>query len=140
MARIVTFSDSFTSASEPTIEGLGQENYEILNNATDEELFSIDSVNYKSAFFSFEMIRKDSLGEFVETGKMQLIFDGTNWNFARNISIGSEIIVNAIENPEHVVFSIQTTSGVGQLKYSSGNMSTGYEGTFRISIVRIAIL
>lgn len=140
MARIVTFSDSFTSASEPTVEGVGQENYEVLNNASDEALFSIDSNNYKSAFFSFELIRKDSLGEFVETGKMQLIFDGVNWNFVKNISIGSEMVVSTIDSPEHVVFSIQTTAGVGELTYSSGNMGASYEGTFRISIVRIAIL
>jgi hypothetical protein len=140
MARIVTFSDSFVSASEPQIEGVGQENYTIINNASSEVLFTIDADNYKSAFFSYELIRKDVSNSYIETGKMQLIYDGTNWNFAKNIFINDELIVSDLVNPEHVVFSMQTTDGVGELIYNSGNMGSNYEGTFRISIVRIVTL
>lgn len=140
MTRIVTFSDSYASATEPSIEVSNQEDYEILNGASDEVLLTINSESYKSAFFSFELIRKDDSNVFIETGKMQLIFIDGAWNFAKNISIGSEMIVSTIESPEHLVFSVQTTMGVGELKYNSGTMGSGYEGTFRISMVRIAAI
>lgn len=138
MARIVTFSDSFESATEPSIEGLVQENYTILNNATDESILTIDSSVYKSAFIDFELKRSDETDSFIETGSLQLIYDGSSWNYAKNISINSELLVTSLENPEHVVLSFQTTDGVGELKYTSGNMGSSYEGTLKISIVRIA--
>jgi hypothetical protein len=137
MVRVVEFADSFVSASEPSIEGAGQENYVIENNATNEIIFSIDSENYQSAFLSYELIRKDESTFFIETGEMQLIYNGTEWNYARNIFINDEIFVSEITSPEHVVLSMVTTDGVGDLVYNSGNMGLNYEGTFRISIVRI---
>lgn len=140
MARIVTFSDSFTSATQPFIEGVTQENYPIENNASGISLFSIDASEYKTAFVSFEIARGDILGSYIESGKMQLLFDGTNWNMVKNISINDEIIVDAITLPQHVVFSMQTSGTIGELIYSSGTMSGFYTGTFRISIVRMAIV
>jgi len=137
MARIVTFSDSFTSATEPQIEGLAQENYLVQNNATSQVLFNIDASTYKSAFFNYELIRKDDSESFIETGKMQIVYDGSSWNFIKNIFTNDELIVSDLINNEHVVLSMQTTGDLGELIYSSGNMGLGYEGSFRISIVRI---
>ena len=137
MTRIVNFSDSFVAATEPSLEGLDQENYTIQNNASDVVLFTINSSVYKSAFFNFEIIRSDISNTYTETGHFQLLFHDGSWKFAKGISAGHEIISDVIDNPFNVVMSLTTSMGVGSLKYSSGNMGSSYTGTFKISITRI---
>ncbi len=137
MTRIVDFSDTFTAATEPSIEGVDQEDYGIQNNATNVVLFSLDSTVYKSAFLDFEISRNDSVDSYQEIGKIQLIYHEETWKIAKGVSIGHEIITESLDNPFNVVLSMTTTLGVGSLKYSSGNMGILYSGSFKISITRI---
>lgn len=139
MTRIINFADSFVSASEPSLEGLDQENYTIANAALNQTLFTINSANYTSAFFDFELKRSDDTSEFIETGKFQLIFIDGAWNFSQGVSIGDELLVQSIDLPEHVVISMTTDAGIGSFKYSSGSMGANYLGTFKISISRIVV-
>ncbi len=137
MTRIVTFADSFVSATEPSLEGINQEDYVIQNAAVNQTLFTIDESVYKSAFFDFEIIRSDDSDAYAEVGRFQLLYDGINWNFAQGISTGSQVINSEIDESYNVVFSMTTLSGVGSLKYSSGTMGANYSGTLKISISRI---
>lgn len=140
MPRIVTFADGFVSASEPPIEGSEQETYSIANNTTD-DIFTINSEAYKSAFADYELIRKDDSNEYIQAGKISLFYDGVNWNYALGISNGSDLIVSDIESPEQVKLTISTLAGVGTLSYESGNMTgTNYVGSFKIFITRISVL
>jgi hypothetical protein len=141
MSRIVTFSDSFVSAQEPSIEGVSQENYEIENNVIDEALFSIDSSIYKSAFIKFELIRQSDLGSYLESGELQLIYADNEWKIAKNIAINDELIVfDQVEQPQQIKLSLVTNAGIGSLLYTSGDMEGEYQGSLRLSITRITIL
>jgi hypothetical protein len=57
--RITSFSDGFTSASEPSVSGAVQENYILLNNQslTDVVGLQFDNTSIKSVFFKYEIER-----------------------------------------------------------------------------------
>lgn len=137
MTRIVTFADSFVSATEPSLEGINQEDYVIQNNVIDQALFTINQSVYKSAFFDYEIIRSDDSGTYSEVGRFQFLYDNGSWQYAKGIAAGEEVISSEIVEPYNVVFSFSTLAGVGTFKYSSGNMGLNYSGTLKISISRI---
>lgn len=136
MTRSLYFSDSFTSTTAPTgLIGV-QENYTITNNASNGALFTLDFTVNKTAFIDYELIRKTSGGTFVQAGSLIFSYD-TAWAKSEGNYQGDEIIVDAITSTEHVVFSINSSTGV--ITYNSGNMAgTSYVGTFKLNIMRIA--
>lgn len=140
MTRIISFSDGFTSSSTPVVTGGAQENYTILNNQSSPlSLFTIDSADFKSAFISFELEREDVSNEYRQVGNIALSYDGTNWLYTLGNYQGSDIIVTTLSLAKDVKLEISTSVGVGDFKYSSGNMGASYSGNLRISITRIAI-
>lgn len=135
-ARVITFSDGFTSASSPTGAGEVQENYTIANNTTGGSILTLDSSTNKTAFFDYELRRSTSLGTFIQAGSIICNYDGA-WSISYGNYMGDEMIVDTIANTEHVKFYLNSSTGA--LTYDSGNMSgTSYSGTFKISIARIA--
>lgn len=138
MTRIIQFADSFTSASAPVVSGGSQEDYIIVNNqASPLEIFTIDSLKFKSAFIYFELEREDVSNEYRQSGNALIHFDGINWVYNLANYQGDDLINDSITNPEQVLFQIDTTAGVGSFKYSSGNMGASYSGNFRAFITRI---
>ena len=106
----------------------------ILNNATNEEIITISN-SFRSAFITFEIFRADALNSYSETGQLALIFKNNNWSVATGITQGDEI-VNA-SGSQAVTFSVTNSAGNGILKYSSGNMSSSYEGTIKFIITKV---
>lgn len=136
MTRILSFSDSFTSATAPTGSGLVQEDYVIANNITGGALFTLNQATNKTAFIDYELIRTTSLGTFVQAGSLIMSYD-TSWVLTEGNYQGDEMIVAAISSTEHVKLILNSSTGV--LTYDSGNMlGTSYVGTFKLNIVRIA--
>jgi hypothetical protein len=139
MSRIISFSDGFTSASAPSLQGADQEDYAILNNQSSPvTIFSIDAALYKSSFMHFELERSDSGGEYRQAGNIILSYDGSVWSFSTGNYQGTSIIDDSLVAALNIVLSITTSTGVGSLKYTSGNMlGTGYIGNLRVYITRI---
>jgi hypothetical protein len=137
MTRIINFADGFTSATEPSIEGLDQENYVIANNAVSTELFTINASVYKSAFFNFELIRSDDTNSYIESGEFKVLFYEGQWNIVKSISIGHEMFSSSIDEAFNVQIYMDTTGDVGSIKYNSGEMGNNYSGSLKISISRI---
>ena len=135
MVRIVTFADGFSSASVPSGASAQQENFTIANNTTSGAILTLDKNTEKSAFFSFELRRSDSLGSFSQLGVMQAVYN-SSWSLSFGNFSGDDLVQDTITSPEHVKFSINATTGA--ITYDSGNMTgTGYSGTFKAYISRI---
>lgn len=135
--RVVTFADGFVSTAPPVIEGVFQQDEDLLNNVSDQQLITIED-DYRSAFIDFEISRSDSFGSFAETGRLTLVFKDGLWNFALGLTQGDEIIGSS--NPEGVSFSIENSAGVGILKYTSGNMGSSYFGKIKLIITKVKAL
>jgi len=136
VTRVLNFSDGFTSTTAPTGAGGAQENYTIANNASGSSILTLSSATTKTAFIDYELIRVTSLGTFAQAGTLIAAYD-TSWLLTEGNYQGDEMLVSAITNTEHVKLILNSSTGV--LTYNSGNMSgTGYIGTFKINIVRIA--
>lgn len=134
--RIVAFNDSFTSATAPDVAGQSQENYTIANNAALATIFTLTSTINKTAFADYELIRKDSIGTFAQTGSIIFSYD-TQWTMSFGNFHGDEMIVDSIVNSSDVTLSINSSTGV--VSYTSGNMvGTSYSGSLKLSIVRIS--
>jgi hypothetical protein len=144
VVRIVTFSDGFTSSSEPTVEGGTQEDYPILNNQSSfidfaPNVFSIDSAIYKSAFINYELERFDSGFVYLQAGSFIMSFDGTTWQLQYGSYQGDDLIVDTLVNAQDVELEFSTLSGVGSLKYKSGSMGSGYAGNLKMLITRVLV-
>lgn len=138
--RVLSFPDGFTSATPPILAGGSvQDDYVIINNSSAPvSLFQIDSSQYKSAFFDYEIEREDSNGVFRQAGSFVMLFDGINWGIEYGNYQGSDIINDSIINPQSVVFSISSTLGVGELLYTSGNMvGTSYTGKLKLISTKV---
>jgi len=136
--RIISFSDGFTSSSPPDVTGSAQEDFLILNNqAAALSFYTIDALNYKSAFISFELSRSETGQEYRQAATMILSYDGTNWLLNVGNYQGSELISDSLTNPRNITLSVTTAAGIGSIKYTSGNMGAGYTGTLKASITRI---
>ena len=75
--------------------------------------------------------------EYRQVGHIVLSFDGTNWVYNLGNYQGSDIIVDTLALAKDVKLEISTSVGVGDFKYSSGNMGASYSGNLRIFITRI---
>lgn len=132
------FADSFTSASQPTIEGGSQEDYLILNNqSSGQTIFTVDGSVYKSVFANYELSRTDSLNEFRQAGSFIMSFDGTLWTLNLGSYQGSDLISDTLTSSQNITLTPSTSLGVGSLQYTSGNMGAGYVGTLKIIITRV---
>jgi len=135
--RVLAFNDSFTSATAPTGLGGGQEDYTIANNASGGALFTLDHTVNKSAFMNYELRRTSSLGTYLQTGQLMIAYNDTAWVLSQGAFEGDNMLVGTISNTEHVKLILNASSGV--LTYDSGNLAgTGYAGTLKLDIVRIA--
>jgi len=138
MSRQISFVDGFTSSTPPDVTGSAQEDFLILNNQEVAlSFYTIDALNYKSAFISFELSRSETGSEFRQAATMILSYDGTNWLLNVGNYQGSDLINDSLTNPESITLSVSTISGVGSIEYTSGNMGAGYTGTLKASITRI---
>ncbi len=134
----MSFADGFTSASAPAFQGVIQENYDILNNqSSPDSLITFDSTLYSSLFIDFELTRGDSSNYFSQFGKLTIFNDGTSWLLAIGMYNNSDIIQDSLVNPEHITLSVSNSGTTGSLDYTSGNMGSGYSGTFKIMATRI---
>lgn len=131
MSRVLTFADGFSSATVPQ-DSTYQETYPISNNATNGELFTLVG----SAFFEYELKRKDSLDSKCQTGSITInekdgVFSVSFGNYS-----GDTMVVEEIVNDFETVISIDEVTGV--LSYDTGAMGgDDYEGTLKMSIMRI---
>lgn len=133
--RIITFADGFSSASAPSTV-VAIETYTIANNTTSGAIFTLSQAVNKSASFNYELRRVDSLGTFIQAGSGIVSYDGA-WTLSFGNYQGDEILVDILANPEHVKLAINSSTGA--ITYDSGNMiGTGYIGTLKISITRMA--
>lgn len=137
MTRIVSFNDSFTSASAPSVAGGSQENYVLLNNQTSVDITDLifDSLLYKSAFIDAEIIRTGS-SIFTQAISIQLYYDGTTWSLTTGNSSGDDILNPTITSDEMISLFIDSS---GQISYSSGDLSGHVSTTLKLSIVRISV-
>lgn len=133
--RVINFSDSFTSASAPSTT-LAIETYTIANNTTGGAVLTLAQATNKSAFVNYELRRETSGGVFIQTGSLMAIYDGA-WSLSLGNFTGDDMLATSITSTEHVILAIN--SATGAITYDSGNMiGTGYVGTLKISITRIA--
>jgi hypothetical protein len=133
-SRTVAFADGFTSSTAPT-GASGQEDYTIANNTTGGTLFTLVQATNKSAFADYELRRTSSGGTFLQTGSIMMGHDGA-WTLTQGNYSGDEMLVDTISSTEHVVLSINSSTGA--ITYSSGNLSgTGYIGTLKLNITRV---
>jgi hypothetical protein len=137
--RTVTFSDGFVSTAPPIV-GADQETYPIDNNQAATTLFTIDSAVYKSAFIDFELTRKDDFSSYIQTGSINIFFNGTEWIYSVLMTQNDDILSSALDMPQNVMLTFTTLSGVGNLSYSSGAMLSGHAGSFKATITRIKVL
>lgn len=137
MTRVVTFPDSFTSSSAPSIAGGSQENYPILNNQAGTALtgFILDSSLYKSAFATLE-IERNGAASFRQIIQLQFVYDGTDWILTTGNSTGDDLLNPSITSPEMVSLSIDNA---GDITYSTGNLSGHTSSKLKFSIVRISV-
>jgi len=138
--RTVNFADGFVSTSPPDVEGIAQENYNILNNQTNTSLFTIDSTDYKSVFIDFELTRSDVSDSYLQTGSLVLFYNGTSWQYSTLLTQNDDLLAASISLPKEVVLSLVTASGVGTLRYSSGNMGASYSGKIRMVVSKVKVV
>lgn len=136
MARIVTFADTFVSATAPAIEGFGQEEYAILNNVSGQSLFTINPASYTSAFIYYELMREDETTRYVEVGELKLMYNDGTWYFSKGLTSGDQITNTIIEYPYNLIFSITTSLNIGTLKYTTGDLGVSNIGYLKINISR----
>jgi hypothetical protein len=135
---VVSFADGFTSGSSPNIEGSGQEDFVILNNQSSSlEIFTLDSVDFKSAFVNFELTRKDVSNEFRQAGQFILSYNGSAWTMNVGNYQGSDLIADSLTSSEKITLTVTTSLGVASVKYTSGNMGSSYTGELKCSFTRI---
>lgn len=137
MTRIVSFNDSFTSSSAPSVAGGTQENYVLLNNQTGVNItdFIFDQLLYKSAFIDAEIIRIGS-SVFTQAISIQLYYDGSDWNLTTGNSSGDDILNPTITSDEMISLFIDSS---GQVSYSTGDIFGHVSTTLKLSIVRISV-
>ena len=137
MTRVVTFPDGFTSSSAPSIIGGSQENYTVLNNQTSAALtgFILDSSLYKSAFVTLEIERNGAVS-FRQIIQGQFVYDGADWFLTTGNSSGDDLLNSSITSPEMISLSIDS---LGDISYSTGNLSGHTSSKLKFSIVRISV-
>lgn len=138
--RTVNFADGFVSTSPPDVEGIAQENYNILNNQVNATLFTVDASEYKSVFIDFELTRSDVSNSYLQTGSIVLFYNGTSWNYSTLLTQNDDILSASLALPKDVVLSMVTASGVGTLRYSSGNMGASYLGKIRMVVSKVKVI
>lgn len=138
--RVLTFADGFISTIPPETSGIAQESYNILNDQTDTNLFTIDSTQYKSAFIDFELTRSTSSESYIQTGSIVFYFDGTDWQLITGLTQNDDIISSSLDEAYNVSFSFTNDAGIGTLKYSSGNMVGTYQGKLKLLITRVKVV
>lgn len=137
----VSFADGFTASSTPSILGVTQEIYDILNNQASFTNFSgliFDKDQYQTVKMFCE-IERSSVNPteviYRQTIELIFIYKGS-WSFTTGLSSGDIVFENAFASPEFVYFSINAATG--QVSYTSGNLpGTSYKGNLKASIDRI---
>lgn len=136
MTRIVSFADSFTSASAPVISGANQENYVLLNNQAVTNIVGLlfDSSIYKSVFFNYEVERIGS-ATYRQVGSFIAAFNGT-WSLSFGNYQGDQIIDDSLVVPQNITLSINASTG--QVSYSSGNQPGHTSSKIKLYIVKVS--
>lgn len=138
MTRVASFSDGFTSATPPDIEGSVQDNYTIADNqAVALELFTVDALEYKAAFYDFELSRIDVSNEYRQVGTFILSYDGSSWIYNLGNWQGDDMIVSTLSNAFDVKFEVSTSAGVCSFKYTSGDMGASYVGSLKLVSTKV---
>ena len=137
MTRIVSFADSFTSASAPVISGADQENYILLNNQAVTNIAGLifDSSAYKSVFFNYEVERIGST-IYRQTGSFIAAFNGT-WGISFGNYQGDQIIDDSLVVPQNITLSINASTG--QISYSSGNQPGHTSSKIKLYIIKVSV-
>jgi hypothetical protein len=136
VTRIVSFADSFTSASAPVISGANQENYVLLNNQAVTNIVGLlfDSSIYKSVFFNYEVERIGS-ATYRQVGSFIAAFNGT-WSLSFGNYQGDQIIDDSLVVPQNITLSINASTG--QVSYSSGNQPGHTSSKIKLYIVKVS--
>jgi hypothetical protein len=136
VTRIVSFADSFTSASAPVISGAEQENYTLSNNQSVTNIPGLvfDSSAYKSVFFNYEIERIGST-IYRQTGSFIAAYNGT-WSLSFGNYQGDQIIDDSLVVPQNITLSINASTG--QISYSSGNQSGHTSSKIKLYIVKVS--
>jgi hypothetical protein len=137
MPRVITFSDSFTSASAPVVEGAIQENYVINNNQALTNITGLvfNNAEAKSVFFDFELERIGTT-TYRQAGSFIAVYNGT-WSLTFGNFQGSEIIESPLANDYG--FDLSIDASTGQLKYSSGNQAGHTSSKLKLYIVKVIV-
>lgn len=84
---------------------------------------SFDSDDFSSVDLEFEIKRSDSIETLMERRDFRLLYKSSSWQLEESSRHGDDT---------GVTFSVVTTDGVGQLKYTSTDMAgSGYTGTLK---------
>lgn len=120
MTMIVDFSDGFSSASEPVVEGAAQDDFTILNNQASFVNMTgllLDHTAAETYFGKYELKR----GAYKQEGHIMFRYQSSAWSISMGNFDGDEMIKSAIVNGQDVVLGM---SGE-QVQYKSGNSSAG---------------
>jgi hypothetical protein len=132
--RVTSFSDGFTSASEPSVSGAVQENYVLLNNQSLTNIIGLqfDSASIRSVFFKYEIERVGSTSK-KQVGTFQMAYN-TSWELTFGNYQGDSIIEDVLTEEYGVALSV---TSLGQIQYSSNNFIGHVSSEIKLYIVRI---
>lgn len=134
----VSFADGFTASSPPSVLGITQEIFDLLNNQSefidfDGLIFDKDKYQTVKLFCEIERVTNES--SFRQAVELNFIYKDT-WSFTTGLNSGDSLLDEQIDSGEMVIFNIDET--LGQVSYKSGNLlGTSYVGKLKASIDRI---
>lgn len=136
MSKIITFSDGFSSASAPVVDGTDQESYLLDNNQPVTSIAGLifDSLTYKSVFFDYEIERIGDI-TYRQSGQLIAIYNGS-WSLSASNYTGEAILSDSLEFDYNIVLSIDSSSG--QIKYQSGDQSGHVSTKIKLNILKVA--
>ena len=140
--RIIDFADGYTSSQQPTPIGVIAGSQDIQNNqvsALDLTDFLFDSTNELKVNVSYHIYRKsDAPTELRESGEFVIFWDGSQWQFNLGTTNGDVILEKTLSLSTDVALSISNNANVGQLQYTSGNVTgANYEGKINYRISKV---
>lgn len=138
MTMVVDFADGFTSSANPSLLGLGNEIYDILNNQSVAiEFPGLELSDYTSVFASLEVERYNNTYAYRQTIPVIIRYDDNTglYNITYGAFDGDDLIQDVLSLPSHITLSIDVD---GQIFYTSGNMpELGYVGKLKMNLTRL---
>jgi hypothetical protein len=102
--------------------------------------YTIDAAEHTSALVEYELERGVTGTTKRQTGNFVMVYNGSTWSISQGSFSGDAMIKSAITSTEHITLTMTTSTGVGSLKYTSGNMvGAGYFGNIKLFVTLIGV-